>query len=134
MVSVASMLGLLFRSFPQLERSKFAIDVSVCGLLAFFGLRSIYEALYDDKIDRGDSIVAENVIKNESLSNNGWSWSVFWKIFYLILSAELGDRSFMSTFALSSTSNPVHILLGTVCAHLATTIIAVNGGKVLLNM
>jgi hypothetical protein len=84
------MLGLLFRSFPQLERSKFAIDVSVCGILAFFGLRSIYEALYDDKIDRGDSIVAENVIKNESLSNNGWRWSTFWKIFYLILSAELG--------------------------------------------
>jgi putative Ca2+/H+ antiporter (TMEM165/GDT1 family) len=132
MASLASLLGTALRSFSELEKSKRAIDMIVCAALTFFGVKSIYGALQKSSHaalqDAFSSVVTR---PSPLLSTGAWNWSIFWKIFSLVLSAEFGDRSFMSTLALSSASSPLHILLGTVLAHTTTTLIAVNGGVLL---
>ena len=110
-------------------------DIAAALAFAFFGVKILKEAL---EMEEGTSIMdeefaeAEETVKDNEkkvvLNQNRIGQIV--SIFGLVFAAEFGDRSFVSTIALSAAQNPISVAGGAICAHAIATGIAVAGGSV----
>merc|ERR1712086_1249608 len=74
---------------------------------------------------------AEEAVEGSDTAKKNSTLSRILSIFTLVFAAEFGDRSFLSTIALSAAQNPFSVAAGAIAAHAVATGIAVSGGAVL---
>jgi putative Ca2+/H+ antiporter (TMEM165/GDT1 family) len=110
-------------------------DVAAAIAFAFFGVKILKEAI---EMEDGTSMMdeefaeAEETVKDNEkkvLLNQNKIGQII-SIFGLVFAAEFGDRSFVSTIALSAAQNPISVAGGAIAAHAIATGIAVAGGSV----
>ncbi|VEU44660.1 unnamed protein product [Pseudo-nitzschia multistriata] len=109
-------------------------DVAAVLAFAFFGFKTLQEAL---TMEEGESVMdeefaeAEEEVEASDTTKQGTIIARILSIFGLVFAAEFGDRSFLSTIALSAAQNPFSVGAGAIAAHAIATGIAVSGGAVL---
>jgi len=109
-------------------------DAAAVLAFAFFGVKTLQEAL---TMDEGESVMdeefaeAEEEVKGVDDAKQNTIVARLLSIFGLVFAAEFGDRSFLSTIALSAAQNPISVGAGAIAAHAVATGIAVSGGAVL---
>lgn len=109
-------------------------DVAAVIAFAFFGFKTLQEAL---TMEEGESVMdeefaeAEEDVEGIDTTKTETIVARLLSIFGLVFAAEFGDRSFLSTIALSAAQNPVSVAAGAIAAHAVATGIAVSGGAAL---
>jgi putative Ca2+/H+ antiporter (TMEM165/GDT1 family) len=137
LISVA--IGQVFHVVPAglLGDGSLPLD-DICAALAFlfFGIKTLKEALeMDDGADSasgmdGELAEAQEAVNNQNNVLNKNTLGQIASIFALVFAAEFGDRSFLSTIALSAAQKPWAVAGGAICAHALATGVAVTGGSV----
>ena len=98
-------------------------------LLSIFGHVSLFPQTHltgeltgmQEELADAEEAVESNKVKETT-------WGQLASIFALVFAAEFGDRSFLSTIALSAAQNPVSVAGGAIAAHGIATAIAVFTG------
>mmetsp|Transcript_15419 Transcript_15419/g.35540 ORF Transcript_15419/g.35540 Transcript_15419/m.35540 type:complete len:300 (+) Transcript_15419:91-990(+) len=109
-------------------------DCAAVLAFAFFGIKTLQEAL---TMEEGESVMdeelaeAEEEVEASDTTKQSTIVARILSIFGLVFAAEFGDRSFLSTIALSAAQNPFSVAAGAIAAHAVATGIAVSGGAVL---
>jgi len=135
MTIISVLIGQIFHAVPSGIAQGIPLDDVVAVLaFTFFGVKTLVEAfdeeggVMDEELEEAEEVVEElekgGVISSAAFSQIG-------SIFGLVFAAEFGDRSFLSTIALSAAQNPVGVAGGAILAHAIATGIAVSGGAVL---
>jgi putative Ca2+/H+ antiporter (TMEM165/GDT1 family) len=84
----------------------------------------------DSEEEAAKALVQE--MKDEGkISEEQGNGSLLWQSFLLVFAAEWGDRSFLSTIALTAAYPPVAVVAGATSGHAVATALAVGGGSVL---
>jgi len=134
-ISVA--IGKFFQQIPAAMTTTLPVgEYLAVGLLLFFGVRTLKEALdVDEDGDEEDGELAdaqEAVSKSEAGANKKQGFLAgFWETFTLVFIAEWGDRSMLATIALGAAQSPLGVALGASVGHVVATLIAVVGGALL---
>lgn len=134
MTVISTILGQLFHAVPSsLTQGVPYDDYIAVAAFTYFGGKTLLDAL---KLSPGDSsgieeerAEAEEIVgelTNEQKRNS--SLALIFQTFSLVFAAEIGDRSFLSTIALSAALNPYSVASGAIIAHGSATGIAVVGG------
>ena len=131
-ISVA--IGQIFHAVPSSLTRGLPIDdyVAIASFL-YFGVKSLLDAreIGDDNAgideERED---AEKTLEEANASLKG-GWSLVLEAFTLTTVAEIGDRSQISTIALSAAANPFSVCAGAIAGHFLATGAAVIGGAYL---
>jgi len=137
MTVISVLIGQIFHVVPAGIADGIPLDdVAAVLAFAFFGFKTLKEAL---DMEEGTSVMDEELEEAEE-EVEGFVGSDKEKekttiarvlsIFGLVFAAEFGDRSFLSTIALSAAQNPVGVAVGGIAAHAVATGIAVSGGAV----
>jgi len=129
MTLISCIIGQIFHRVPSGFTQGLPLD-DIAAVIAFlfFGIKTLKEAL---ETQDNSGIEEEFSEAKESTSNFQESkdlGSQLLQIYTLVFAAEFGDRSFLSTIALSAAQNPFSVAGGAILAHAAATSIAVMGG------
>ncbi|CAJ1933569.1 unnamed protein product [Cylindrotheca closterium] len=137
MTVISVLIGQIFHVVPSGIADGIPLDdVAAVLAFAFFGFKTLKEAL---AMEEGTSIMDEELEEAEEevegfVGSDGkggkTAFARVLSIFGLVFAAEFGDRSFLSTIALSAAQNPVGVAVGGIAAHAVATGIAVSGGAV----
>jgi putative Ca2+/H+ antiporter (TMEM165/GDT1 family) len=109
-------------------------DIAAVLAFAFFGIKTLQEAL---TMEEGQSVMDEELaeakeeVDGSDTTKQNTIIARLLSIFGLVFAAEFGDRSFLSTIALSAAQNPISVAAGAIAAHAVATGIAVSGGAAL---
>lgn len=138
MTLLSVLIGQIFHIVPTFGGIANGIpldDVAAAIAFCFFGVKILKEAI---EMEDGTSLMDEEFAEAEETVKDNEKKVIFNQnrigqivsIFGLVFAAEFGDRSFLSTIALSAAQNPISVAGGAICAHAVATGIAVAGGSV----
>jgi putative Ca2+/H+ antiporter (TMEM165/GDT1 family) len=136
MTVISTVLGQIFHAVPASLTQGVPFD-DIVAVLAFsyFGVKTLIDAFKNDESNSGIEEEKEEAEKEvEELSaaqKRTTATALLVQIFSLVFAAEIGDRSFLSTIALSAALNPYSVAVGAIVAHASATGIAVGGGSLL---
>lgn len=140
MTILSVLIGQIFHAVPAGIADGIPLD-DICAVAAFlfFGVKILSEALAMDSGSDAEgaapSMMEEELQEaketvQETDTLNRTTIAQISTIFALVFAAELGDRSFISTIALSAAQAPVAVALGAIAAHAVATGVAVASGAV----
>ena len=132
LMTVASVvIGQIFHSVPDWRGIPIDDYVAVLSF-AYFGVKSISAAIApDDDVSMDSELkeAEEELEKSEARATKGFQGlGVAAEAFALTVAAEIGDRSQITTIALSASQNPFIVTIGACLGHGLATGIAVLGG------
>ena len=133
MTVLSCLIGQIFHAVPSGIAQGIPLD-DVAAVLAFtfFGVKTLMEA---NELGEGESVMdeelkdAEETVEGSQTIKEITAWGQIASTFALVFAAEFGDRSFLSTIALSAAQNPFSVCAGAVAAHGVATGVAVLGGS-----
>ena len=133
MTVLSVLIGQVFQAVPSGFGEGIPLDdIAAAIAFAFFGVKTLMEAL---QMEEGESVMDEEladaqdaVDSSRTVKEVSWTGQLI-SIFTLVFAAEFGDRSFLSTIALSAAQNPVSVAGGAIAAHGVATGIAVSTGS-----
>jgi len=135
MTIISCVIGQVFHAVPSgLTQGLPLDDIAAVIAFAFFGFKTLKEAF---DMEEGGGVMdeelaeAEEAVDGSATIKQETAIAKILSIFTLVFAAEFGDRSFLSTIALSAAQNPVSVAGGAIAAHAAATGIAVLGGGVI---
>lgn len=136
MTIISVLIGQIFHAVPPgISQGIPLDDVAAVIAFAFFGLKTLKEA---SEIPDGDNSgvdeeyeEAVEAVDESKTITEVTAWGKILSTFGLVFAAEFGDRSFISTIALSAAQNPISVAAGGIAAHALATGIAVASGSAL---
>lgn len=139
MTIISVVIGQLFHAVPSSISKGIPFDDYIAvAAFAYFGVKTLYEAIKMDPEDKsgleGEQAEAEELINEVSTkesNTNAKKSNIIKQIlqtFSLVFAGEIGDKSFLSTIALSAALNPFAVAFGAIAAHGVATAVAVIGG------
>jgi len=133
MTVISVVIGQIFHNVPEGLTQGLPLD-DICAVAAFtfFGVKTLIEA---SECEEGEGCTidselaeAEEDVGGLGIGDRAGAWAKIVSTFGLVFAAEFGDRSFLSTIALSAAQNPFSVGAGSIAAHAIATGIAVAGG------
>jgi len=136
MTLLSVLIGQIFHAVPAgLAQGIPLDDVAAVLAFTFFGVKTLKEAFELDpskgSIMDEELAEAEETVEGSDTVKQVTVLAQILSTFGLVFAAEFGDRSFLSTIALSAAQNPVSVAGGAIVAHGLATGIAVSGGSYL---
>ena len=137
MTVISTLLGQIFHAVPSsLTQGVPYDDYLAVAAFTYFGVKTLIDS---SKLEAGDSsgmdeekAEAEELVEEVSASQKRKdAIALILQTFSLVFAAEIGDRSFLSTIAMSAALNPYAVATGAIAAHASATGIAVLGGSLL---
>jgi putative Ca2+/H+ antiporter (TMEM165/GDT1 family) len=136
MTIISCVIGRVFHAVPSGLTAGLPLDdYAAVAAFAYFGAKTLYDAY---QLPDGDSSgleeeakEAEEAVNEVTKGERATAIAAIVQTFGLVFAAELGDRSFFTTIALSAALNPFAVALGAIAAHASATGLAVAGGALM---